>query len=587
MLPDHEFVDLRAAIALRNRSMPSRLALMAAIGVLLWAISAWTAAPLWWAVYASLQLLQQHTTRVETPVGRALIYAVSIASFAVAGYPAWHLWTQAGTLGIAASTMFLCGMLVQQIVSTMAARKLFWFSAAPLMVYLVFIPPLVFGLSRLNEGIVASACGVIRLTYLTVMWLGQQKALLARANSRRRAEDLQRTAEAASKAKTDFLAAMSHELRTPMNAVLGSAALLARTDLTAEQRGLVTMLSDGGSVLMHVLNDVLDLSKIEAGKLLIDPTTVDIHDFARRCAALWRANAQDKGLGFNLSISPRTPQYLTVDATRCGQIAFNLVSNAVKFTESGAVSLNLDAEETAPGAWTLVLSVTDSGIGMSRETLDSLFGAFQQADRSTTRRFGGTGLGLSISQKLAQMMGGEITAVSREGLGSIFTLRLPCTAASSVSPAVSAEVRPDTRQPRDSARILVAEDNPANQRIIDLFLRPIGAEVTLVENGQQALDALATGAFDLVLMDMQMPVLDGLEATRRLRAGGGPNADIPVLALTANVMEGHRQACEAAGMDGHIAKPIDARLLLAAVMSALEEVDEASMSDAGALAGAA
>ena len=587
MLPDHEFVDLRAAIALRNRSMPIRLALMAAIGVLLWAISAWTAAPLWWAVYASLQLLQQHTTRVETPVGRALIYAVSIASFAVAGYPAWHLWTQAGTLGIAASTMFLCGMLVQQIVSTMAARKLFWFSAAPLMVYLVFIPPLVFGLSRLNEGIVASACGVILLTYLTVMWLGQQKALLALANSRRRAEDLQRTAEAASKAKTDFLAAMSHELRTPMNAVLGSAALLARTDLTAEQRGLVTMLSDGGSVLMHVLNDVLDLSKIEAGKLLIDPTTVDIHDFARRCAALWRANAQDKGLGFNLSISPRTPQYLTVDATRCGQIAFNLVSNAVKFTESGAVSLNLDAEETAPGAWTLVLSVTDSGIGMSRETLDSLFGAFQQADRSTTRRFGGTGLGLSISQKLAQMMGGEITAVSREGLGSIFTLRLPCTAASSVSPAVSAEVRPDTRQPRDSARILVAEDNPANQRIIDLFLRPIGAEVTLVENGQQALDALATGAFDLVLMDMQMPVLDGLEATRRLRAGGGPNADIPVLALTANVMEGHRQACEAAGMDGHIAKPIDARLLLAAVMSALEEVDEASMSDAGALAGAA
>ena len=587
MLPDHEFVDLRAAIALRNRSMPIRLALMAAIGVLLWAISAWTAAPLWWAVYASLQLLQQHTTRVETPVGRALIYAVSIASFAVAGYPAWHLWTQAGTLGIAASTMFLCGMLVQQIVSTMAARKLFWFSAAPLMVYLVFIPPLVFGLSRLNEGIVASACGVILLTYLTVMWLGQQKALLALANSRRRAEDLQRTAEAASKAKTDFLAAMSHELRTPMNAVLGSAALLARTDLTAEQRGLVTMLSDGGSVLMHVLNDVLDLSKIEAGKLLIDPTTVDIHDFARRCAALWRANAQDKGLGFNLSISPRTPQYLTVDATRCGQIAFNLVSNAVKFTETGAVSLNLDAEETAPGAWTLVLSVTDSGIGMSRETLDSLFGAFQQADRSTTRRFGGTGLGLSISQKLAQMMGGEITAVSREGLGSIFTLRLPCTAASSVSPAVSAEVRPDTRQPRDSARILVAEDNPANQRIIDLFLRPIGAEVTLVENGQQALDALATGAFDLVLMDMQMPVLDGLEATRRLRAGGGPNADIPVLALTANVMEGHRQACEAAGMDGHIAKPIDARLLLAAVMSALEEVDEASMSDAGALAGAA
>ena len=347
------------------------------------------------------------------------------------------------------------------------------------------------------------------------------------------------------------------------------------------------MLSDGGSVLMHVLNDVLDLSKIEAGKLLIDPTTVDIHDFARRCAALWRANAQDKGLGFNLSISPRTPQHVTVDATRTGQIVFNLISNAVKFTESGAVSLSLDAEETAPGAWTLVLNVTDSGIGMSRETLASLFGAFQQADRSTTRRFGGTGLGLSISQRLAQMMGGQITAVSREGLGSIFTLRLPCTAASAADATLSSEAQADTGQPRDSVRILVAEDNLANQRIIDLFLRPIGADVTLVENGQQALDALATGPFDLVLMDMQMPVLDGLEATRRLRAGGGPNAGIPVLALTANVMEVHREACAEAGMNGHIAKPIDARVLLASVIGALEDGGDLSPADPADLVSAA
>ena len=585
MLPDHEFVDLRAAIQLRNRSTPIRVALMAAIAALLWDISDWSAAPVWWSVYVAVQLVQMRLTSVETPVQRAWIYGISFVSFSVAGFPAWRLWMEAGTLGIAAASMFLCGMLVQQIVASLTARKLFWASAAPLMIYLVGIPPLYFGQAHFTQGLVASGCALILLSYLTLMWLGQQKSLVALAESRRRAEELQRTAEAASQAKTDFLAAMSHELRTPMNAVLGSAALLGRTELTSEQRGLVTMLSDGGSVLMHVLNDVLDLSKIEAGKLLIDPTHVDIHDFARRCAALWRANAQDKGLGFNLTISPRTPQFVTVDATRTGQIAFNLISNAVKFTETGSVSLGLDAEETAPGRWTLALTVTDSGIGMSRETLDSLFGAFQQADRSTTRRFGGTGLGLSISQKLAQMMGGEITAVSREGLGSSFTLRLPCTVAAGDA-TLDADAGEDALAPRASARILVAEDNLANQRIIDLFLQPIGARVTLVENGQQALDALAAAPFDLVLMDMQMPVLDGLEATRRLRAGGGPNAGIPVLALTANVMQGHREACAEAGMNGHISKPIDARVLLASVMSAIED-GEAPAADSTARSSAA
>ncbi|HRD28897.1 MAG TPA: ATP-binding protein [Caulobacter sp.] len=563
MTRQEDYVDLGAALSMRTRSTVVRLAITAVIGVLLWTMTDWRPAPAWWAAYAVLQLL---LIRVSPTGSRPLrLYGLSLLSYAVAGLPAWHLWTHAGDLGVAAGTMYLSGMLVQLIISALGARRLFWASAAPLIAYLVLIPPFAFG----AEGLTASACAVLLVGYMTVVWLGQQRAIGALGEARRQAVALQREAEAASQAKTDFLAAMSHELRTPMNAVLGAADLLGRTDLTEEQRGHVAMLSDGGSILMQVLNDVLDLAKIEAGKLDIDPANADIHDFVRRCAALWAPRAQDKNLVFEKVITPGTPQWVVVDVTRTGQIVFNLISNALKFTEAGRVGLTLAAEETGPGLIDLILTVSDTGIGMSPEVQQRLFNAFEQADGSTSRRFGGTGLGLSISQRLAGMMGGAIRAQSVEGQGSTFTLRLPCRVGEAVVAAPgSGPVDPDADRP--AARILVAEDNPSNQRVIELFLRPLGAEVTLVADGRQALEALDSASFDLVLMDMQMPVMDGLEATRRLRAGGGRNAAVPVLALTANVMESHRKACAEAGMNGHIAKPIDARLLLTAVLSAFD-----------------
>jgi len=561
------YVDLGAALSLRTRSTVIRLAITAVIGILLWTIADWRPAPAWWAAYAILQLL---LIRVSPTGARPMrLYGLSLLSYAVAGLPAWHLWTKTGELGIAAGTMFLSGMLVQLIISSLGARRLFWVSAAPLIAYMVLIPPLAFGAERLAEGLAGAACAVLLVSYMTVVWLGQQRAIDALGEARRQAVALQREAEAASQAKTDFLAAMSHELRTPMNAVLGAADLLGRTDLTEEQRGHVAMLSDGGSILMQVLNDVLDLAKIEAGKLDIDPANADIHDFVRRCAALWAPRAHDKNLMFEKVIRPGTPQFVVVDVTRTGQIVFNLISNALKFTEEGRVGLTLAAEETGPGLIDLVLTVSDTGIGMSAEVQQRLFNAFEQADGSTSRRFGGTGLGLSISQRLARMMGGSIHAESVGGQGPTFTLRLPCRVGEAMVAAPgSSLVDPDAVGP--AARILVAEDNPSNQRVIELFLRPLGAEVTLVADGREALEALDRAPFDLVLMDMQMPVMDGLEATRRLRAGGGRNAGVPVLALTANVMESHRKACSEAGMNGHIAKPIDARLLLTAVLSAFD-----------------
>jgi len=562
---DH--MGLESAMSLRMRSTLVRIAITAVIAYLLWQFSHWAWAPLWWGAYAALQVVLYREPKDQS-LRRARPYVTAFLNFSLAGLPTWHMWTQAGELGIAAATMFLCGMMVQLTLSSLGARRLFWASAMPLIAYLVLIPPFAFGLDRWPEGLAASACGVLFVVYIAILWNGQQAALDALKASRLRAQALRREAEAASQAKTDFLAAMSHEIRTPMNAVLGAADLLGRTQLDEEQRPHVAMLGHAGAALMQVLNDVLDLSKIEAGKLAIDPANTDLTFLARRCSAVWSPRAEDKGLEFRLEMSERTPPFVVLDALRTGQIVFNLLSNAVKFTEAGHITLGIDAAPTEPGRCDLRLTVSDTGIGMSPEAQSRLFNAFEQADGSISRRFGGTGLGLAISQKLAAMMGGSITVGSSEGAGSTFTLIIPCEIGH-VEEA-RAPGAAEARVNMQGHRILVAEDNRANQRIIELFLKPIGAEVTIVGNGQEALDALAAARFDVVLMDMQMPVMDGLEATRRLRAGGGANASVPVLALTANVMESHRQACEAAGMDGFIAKPIDARLLLTCVLGAVE-----------------
>jgi two-component system, sensor histidine kinase len=565
---NREHVDLDAAVSLRNRSVIIRTGLMAVITGMLWAYADWVYAPLWWVVYALIQAVIFRIEQTRATGNRFRIYVMSAASYTVAGYPSLHLWTQLGDLGIAAATMFLCGMLLQVVVSSLGARLLFWSSAGPLIGYLVAVPLLAFGANRLADGLAVTACAAMLVGYLTILWLGHQRALDALEKSRLEAEAQRRRAEDASQAKTDFLAAMSHELRTPMNAVLGAGNLLRRTQLTEEQRGHLAMLADGGSVLMNVLNDILDLSKIEAGKLRIDPINADIHDMVRRCVALWSGNAQDRGLTIQSVISPGTPRYVVIDPTRVSQIIFNLLSNAVKFTERGSITLTLSSRPIGPEQFELQFSVTDTGIGMDQATLPRIFSAFEQADGSITRRFGGTGLGLSISQKLAAMMDGRISVQSAPGAGSTFSLRLPCTLGE--ADVTGPDVQPASGAELSSLRILIAEDNATNQRVIELFLRPLGADLTLVDDGAQALEVLAISPFDLVLMDLQMPTIDGLEATRRLRSGGGLNANVPVIALTANVLDAHRDACRDAGMNGYIAKPIDSRALLAAIMTTLD-----------------
>jgi signal transduction histidine kinase len=568
-LPVPPDIGPEAVVAMRRRMLGLRLVLMGIIAVLLGTVGGWPYAAPWLAAYSAMQALLTFVDMRSDRFGYGPIYVGSFLSFLLVGAPTWHLWTQVGPVGVAAATMFLCGMLAQLVASSLGARKLFVAQATPLVGYLIIVPTLATGRTDPVMAAALAACSLTFLVYLGALWRGQQGVLQALAES-------QAAAEAASRAKTEFLATISHEIRTPMNAVLGASDLLARGELLPEQREHVQVLRDAGLVLTQVLNDVLDLAKIEAGKLQVEPSKVDIGRLLRRCAAVWRPRAEDAGLRLDIEVEALNRRFVEIDSLRTGQILFNLLSNAIKFTPAGVVQVTATLTETGEGEGEggvrraeLTLTVTDTGIGMSPRVMARLFAPFEQADGSITRRFGGSGLGLAIGQKLAGLMGGRIAAESQEGRGSTFTLTLPCALCEPDAPRLDAGPReaPTKDAPLDGLRVLLAEDNAANQRIIEHFLRPIGAELTIVTDGQQAVERLAVELFDVVLMDLQMPVMDGLEATRRIRAGSGPNRSIPILALTANVMDSAKQACTEAGMTGHIAKPIDARLLLSAVLS--------------------
>ena len=555
--------EFAAAVGLRLRTTPLRLVVMGVIALILWTIGRWSLAPWRFAAYAGLQAVlgaMSLRPRPDIRWKRRLHYALSAASFALAGAPTWHMWTQCGELGIAGAVMFLCGMLVQVIVGSLGERRLFAVSAAPLIAYLLILPPLAWNGPRLVEGLTLTVGGLCLVSYLIALWVGYQKALARAEANRRTAVAARADAERAARAKSDFLAAMSHEVRTPMNAVLGAAGLLRQTRLDAPQVDYVEMISNAGSVLMNVLNDILDLSKIEAGKFAILASRTDLRALVKSCADLWTPQAAGAGLTFEVHIDPATPTWVTVDAARLNQILFNLLSNAVKFTDAGGVSLALRATPRGPDSVELAFTVADTGMGIAPEAITRLFNAFEQADPSISRRFGGSGLGLAISQRLARLMDGQITVRSEPGRGSVFEVSLPAMIEAPSAEAPAAQ--PAATLPSAGLRVLVAEDNAVNRKIVEALLSSLEAAITFTENGAEALDALQTQAFDIVLMDIQMPVMDGVEATRRLRSSDGPNARIPVIALTANVMEDQCRAYREAGMDGEIAKPIDAQRLL-------------------------
>jgi CheY-like chemotaxis protein len=375
-------------------------------------------------------------------------------------------------------------------------------------------------------------------------------------------------AEAANLAKSAFLATMSHEIRTPLNGVLGMAQAMAMGELSDQQRERLDVIRQSGESLLAILNDVLDLSKIEAGKLELEQAAFDIAELAKGAHATFTAIAERKGLKFRLTIQPAAKGTYLGDSVRVRQILYNLVSNALKFTETGAVSVVVGCR-----AGRLRLTVKDSGIGMSPEQVNQLFRKFEQADASTTRRYGGTGLGLAICHDLAALMDGAIAVKSAVGEGTTFTVTLPLAR----SPGVAAKRKrsvtaaPEVLQgPR--LRVLAAEDNHMNQLVLKTLLGQVGVEPVMVGTGRDAVAAWEAEPWDLILMDVQMPEMDGPTATGAIRAREVElgRARTPIVALTANAMRHHIAEYAAAGMDAFVAKPIEAARLYAALQAALE-----------------
>ncbi|WP_165844084.1 ATP-binding protein [Phenylobacterium kunshanense] len=547
----------------RRRELKTRILVAAMVAAAAFAITPTWGPPAWLAAVVVSQLVDTINTRAMRGVpsrgAQAVWMAAVFCNSVIYSSLGVYLWVDGSETGRLLGVLLVSGSLLHVTIHMHHVRGMLLAAIIPHAAILLAMP---------LYSVVLGEPIMWTIVMAGVLYLGHLVVTFRQADTTTRQIQAERErAEEASTAKSDFLATVSHEIRTPMNAIVSAANLLGRSRLNKAQREQVEMLKDANDVLLSLLNDVLDLSRIEAGKMAIEPTPMDLGRTLEGLHRLWSPRAADKGLELRLEIAEVAPTHVVMDPLRLKQILSNLISNAVKFTEAGAVTVRLGLDAAAPQR--LVIEVADTGVGIPPEALSRLFGAFEQAGAGATRKHGGSGLGLAISRRLAAMMDGALDVESTPGQGSTFRLTLPLVEAG--GDASPAEIEGDAEIGDDVLRglaILVAEDHPVNRRVVELLLGPLGCDLTFCEDGAQAVEAAGLRPFDAILMDMQMPVLDGVEATRRIKSSRGPNAGAPVVALTANALDHHRAEWASVGVHAFVSKPIDPRELVAALIEA-------------------
>lgn len=565
--------------AARVRELPMRLGFAVLIGPAAAYATSTTLPAAWFFAVVVSQLAnawsglaaRKNADFVPTPAWEVRYLALTLVNSAVFAAIAPLMWFSGGMEGRLIALVILMGGALNVGTQPDTHGRLLWAGCIPYVAMLGGLPIATVILEAHASGVEMAFLDLGAMLYLLHVLRAvrrREETGRALAAALERAHVEQSRAERASAAKSDFLTTMSHEIRTPLNGVLGMAQAMAQDPLPDNQRARLDVIQTSGGILLTLLNDLLDIAKIEEGKLVLEMGVLDLEEMAGQAENAFSTLAANKDISLAIKTSPAVAGSWRADPTRVRQVFYNLLSNAVKFTERGWVRATLDLD----GLGRLQIRVSDTGPGVSPAQMESLFDRFVQADASTTRRFGGSGLGLAICRELAQLMGGDISVESVEGQGSSFIVKLPMERCEAADPVTA------TSEPAglDGLQVLVAEDNEVNRLVVTTLLTQLGLSAHVAENGAEALAAWSGAAWDLVLMDIQMPVMDGIEATRRIRTIERETGRrrTPVLALTANAMAHHLEEYANAGFDGVAAKPIQIVQLVEAMEAAIAHAAE-------------
>ena len=621
------------AVHQRRKALLQRLGMAAASALVFSPVIGWELSIAWVIGYFLVQALDlwvfapingrrsDRLRGLRAVAGDAILF-LNASYFGSLSIP---LWLIGGPMAGICATLLLSAGAIYSMINAPRSTRVLVLTAAPQFLYLGSVPVFMAMFGASTAFVTAAAVGVgVFITYCLSTWQRMNEARVAETTARLEAERKRLDAERIMASRSAFLAAIGHDLRTPISAILTGSAELERGAAESASRAQARLISDAGFMMKALLDDLLDHAKLETGHMTVDSVDFDLRDLLNQTLRLWRGPARAKGLKLRVEGAASVPAAVRGDPMRLRQVLNNLISNAMKFTAEGAITLRLQSWSEEPGGHAVLIEVADTGPGMTPDQLARLFTPFDQTAEGVSARHGGTGLGLAISRQFAELMGGRLTARSRPGEGARFTLALRLeraqTAAAPVqaldqqsrdavaralstpaapgthaaTPALPVEAPPPPTNGADGAeseaedeerpmRVLVVDDHDINRRAIQLILQPLGCDIATAADGMSALKICDAEAFDLIFMDVRMPELDGRETTRRIRAGGGPNAHAPVIAVTADTSPEDIAACTAAGMTYFVPKPITPQMLLGAINHVMSQAqDEAAIETAAA-----